>query len=533
MVIRLDWSDLDASTDGTDKIADEIANFLMQPRTEGGAALPAIAEMPIHIVGHSRGGSLAAEIAKQLGRRNVIVDQLTFLDPVSVGFSVLGQDFGDPPLRNFDNVVFSDDYFRQGGGGLLDPSGTPVAGTHLGDLNSIVQTNNAGSAHNAVTAYWVGTIGLDKQDGGDHPIFADWYGGGNPARDQTGFAHSRLGGATRPEDGVGPLGRGAAARRETGVRGTQWPAAVELKPRGGDTFAAGRDFTVLLRGGDRDDLARVSIFLDRDRNPYNGAGTLVGTAKMKGAVADHVYAVNAVGMSPGKYALAARLTDGDGQTRWFYGKSVRVTAAVPVGEVSGRTLTLTGGDGGERFSLERASDGVLRARIDNLAGDYDIPDIDRIEVLAGAGNDTLVVGDDVFTPIYAFGDAGNDSLTGGAGRDTLSGGAGKNFLIGGGGDDRLSGSGGHDTLWGGDGADRLYGNGGDDHFEGGGGVDRVFAGDGNDFAVGGGGADKLYGGGGKDTLIGGAGADLLNGNGGKDSTDADDDDTRISIEVLR
>jgi Ca2+-binding RTX toxin-like protein len=530
LVIRLDWSDQDTTTDGTDSVADEIADFLMQRRTT--KKLAPIAEMPIHIVGHSRGGSLAAEIAKRLGRRGVIVDQVTFLDPVSVGFEVLGQEFGDPPLRTYDNVVFADDYWRQGGG-ALDPNGKPVNGTAQGDLNNIVQTNNLGSAHNAVTAYYVGTVGLNKKDGGDHPILAGWYGGGNPARDKTGFAYSRIGGAARPAAGLGPLGRGKAARSGAGASGAQWPGAVELKPRGGDTFEAGRNFTLTLRGGDRDGQARVSLFLDADRNPYNGSGELVGTARMSGAVADRVYTANAVGVAPGKYALAARMTDSDGQTRWFYGKSVTITRGSPVGEISGQTLTLTGTAGNDTLSLQRVSDDVLRVWLGDRAGEYSPANINRIEVLAGAGDDLLSVSPDVAIPIYAFGDAGNDTLQGGAGRDTLTGGAGRNFMDGQGGDDRINGSGAPDTLWGGEGNDRMYGNGGDDRFEGGGGVDRAFGGDGNDYLVGGGSADKLYGEGGKDTLIGAAGADLLHGGGGIDTADNDPADTRVSIEVLQ
>jgi Ca2+-binding RTX toxin-like protein len=501
----------------------------MQRRTS--KKLAPLAELPIHLAGHSRGGSLVTEIAKNLGRRGVIVDQVTYLDPVPVGFEILGQDFGDPPLRSWDNVVYYDDYWRTDGESNFDPDGQAAEGAFNSRLD-VVQENSTISAHNAVTAYYVGTIDFEKSDGGDHPINDGWYGGENPDRNETGWAFSRLAStAGRAGSGLGPLGRGSAARRETGQSGLQWPGAVEVKPKGGTEFVSGQRFTVTLRGGDRDGQANVAFFLDDDRNPYNGAGTLIGTAKMNGAVADRNFGVTAA-IDPGRYALAAQMTDADGQTRWFYGKSVTIEEGPTIGVIEDRTLKINGSGGNDTISVGRATSDLIFATLNGFTANFPRADFDLIEILCGAGDDVLTGDATMPKPIYAFGDDGNDNLTGSGGNDTISGGAGKNVLDGSAGEDRLNGSGGRDALFGGEADDRLYGNGGDDSLDGGGGVDRLFGGPGNDILIGGGSNDKLYAEAGDDTLYGKAGGDILDGGDGNDSAENDDADDRVSIEVL-
>jgi hypothetical protein len=93
------------------------------------------------------------------------------------------------------------------------------------------------------------------------------------------------------------------------------------------------------------------------------------------------------------------------------------------------------------------------------------------------------------TPVFAYGNGGNDQLRGGDGNDHLDGGAGN---------DTLRGLGGHDTLIGGADNDNLSGHEGNDTLRGDGGADRLFGGDG---------VDWLYGGAGDDYLSGGAGFD--------------------------
>lgn len=101
-------------------------------------------------------------------------------------------------------------------------------------------------------------------------------------------------------------------------------------------------------------------------------------------------------------------------------------------------------------------------------------------VSGDAGNDRIVILNDVELPNGVNGGIGNDVIF-----DTGAG----NRLIGAEGNDRIEGNGGNDTLDGGPGNDRLYGGLGDDTLRGGAGNDLLDGGPGRDFLDGGGGND--------------------------------------------
>ena len=196
-------------------------------------------------------------------------------------------------------------------------------------------------------------------------------------------------------------------------------------------------------------------------------------------------------------------------------------------------------------------------------GDNDqFPDNDQDLVFGGAGNDTILTGDDDDT-IYGgdgddfidagidddlvYGDAGDDTIIGGQGEDVLYGGDGddliyggletdtfdlpdaidpapddnRDTIYGGAGNDTIYGRDDNDTLFGGDGDDLLYGGVDDDEIYGGAGDDEIYGGDGDDLIYGGDGEDTLFGGFGSDTFFGGNGGDVVIG--GEDPDDGDVD----------
>jgi Ca2+-binding RTX toxin-like protein len=536
LIIKLDWSSVSDGSYSTGDVAQVVAEYMLAKRTA--SALPPLVELPLHLMGHSRGASLVVELSRLFGRRGVTVDQVTFLDPHPVDGEddLFNADFGDARMRVYDNVVFADNYWRTDGNAQdFDPDGEPVNGSFDAELEQVEQ-NHFVSAHGAVTAYYVGTIDTDTSSGGDHPVLGSWYGGSNPDRDETGFAFSRIGAtASRPASGLGPALRGTATRSEAGLDGLQFPSATEVKPLGGVTsLSSGRRISVQLRAQLRGGAAAdVDFFLDNDRNPYNGAGPVVGHGTISGAMADRTYALShTLARSPGDYFLAVRLSAGGERDRWLYGPGLEVTEAVPVGTIESRILKLNGTSGKDFVSLSRTDGGDLLAQINDNTTVYDFADFERIEVLLGDGDDRFVSSDAVTTPTYAFGGDGRDVLSGGGGRDTLSGGASRNTMLGGAGDDRLNSSGAGDVMFGGADADRLYGNGGNDYMDGSGGIDRLFGGDGDDSMIGGFSNDKLYGDDGNDTLLGGSGRDIADGGPGTDSSEDDDNDLRTSIEEI-
>jgi len=72
IVIKLDWSSLavtlgNSTTDIADAVVPRLLSTSFIPEL-GGRSL---AEFPIHLVGHSRGGTVVSEIARLLGQRGV------------------------------------------------------------------------------------------------------------------------------------------------------------------------------------------------------------------------------------------------------------------------------------------------------------------------------------------------------------------------------------------------------------------------------------------------------------------------------
>ncbi|NBC95480.1 MAG: hypothetical protein GVY27_03880, partial [Deinococcus-Thermus bacterium] len=92
------------------------------------------------------------------------------------------------------------------------------------------------------------------------------------------------------------------------------------------------------------------------------------------------------------------------------------------------------------------------------------PENDRDTLSGGAGNDSVVGGDD---DDVIFGGSGDDTLDGGIDDDSISGGAGHDSVIGGSGDDTLDGGADADVVRGGAGDDVITGGQGHDLLEGG------------------------------------------------------------------
>lgn len=162
-------------------------------------------------------------------------------------------------------------------------------------------------------------------------------------------------------------------------------------------------------------------------------------------------------------------------------------------------------------------------------------------ISGGSGDDTIILGNYV-TPINPatgnpfdgpsiYGQAGNDTISGGASADFINGGYGNDTVYGndgndylsegyggpGGGNDLIRGGNGEDTIVGGAGDDRLFGDAGNDDIQDGEGKNLISGGTGNDRLTGGTGADRISGGEGNDTLSGGDGNNVLSGDAGDDS----------------
>ena len=485
IIVRVDWSDQKITP--TPVIAAAIANFsLTRQDVLGGHAL---VEQEISLAGPSRGASVMSNLAQAFGKREVWVDQVTYLDPVPVDFDLGGIDLGDGPIVVPENVVFADNYWRTDANPLTF-DGQPVSGAHNVNLNNTVGKDNDGDPHVGVAAYYIATI--DPTAPIVSPAKSSWFKGtpDAPARDQTGFVFSRIAQGARPADGLSENFGGTASRTNVNEKGTQWSNVRELSLVDRDTSVpAGKTIRVRFRFGDSDSASTVAIFLDKDQNPFNDNSV--------SRIARHTYRAIAnagarltgstVEASPGSYYVYAQIADRAGHVRYAYLPD-KLTLTTPTSSdkfasIKNGVLTANGTSGDDRIyaTTDGSSYAVTR---DDFTQVFSAAGIHGIVLSGGAGNDSLVLGVGMPGSVLNGGD-GNDTLIGSDGNDSLLGGPGRDRLTAGGGSDRLSGGGGNDFLDAGSGGDRLYGDAGND---------LLYAGRGNDYLVGGSGTDSSDGG---------------------------------------
>lgn len=203
----------------------------------------------------------------------------------------------------------------------------------------------------------------------------------------------------------------------------------------------------------------------------------------------------------------------------------------PTYELSNFYFTINGGDGHDTIQTAASADSYIGFELRGGTGNdrMQLPahlrplvgtSVDSNSAFGEAGDDTITGGDAAET---LDGGSGNDSVSGydgddflygGEGMDLLNGGGDQDVLDGGAGDDRLLGGGSNDSLFGSAGHDELIGNSGEDFLDGSDGQDTLDAGDGNDLLLGGSDSDLLVGGAGNDRFDGGDGEDFIATGGG-------------------
>jgi hypothetical protein len=207
IVIELDWSAVaDAITfeASTADIAALIRNCLTDSSFFPNLGRPA-AELPVHVIGHSRGGALVCQLADYLGKKGIWVNQVTMLDahPADNGIDDLLF-----PLNLHENVVFADNYVQE-----LDwPDGKRVNGSYprpawwipFFDLVGGYTFPTIASEHSDVHLWYYGSINLSTpiSDGSGGTITSGmrsdtgWWLTEEQSGAKTGHYFSRLRGGT-------------------------------------------------------------------------------------------------------------------------------------------------------------------------------------------------------------------------------------------------------------------------------------------------------------------------------------------------
>lgn len=339
ILIKLNWSTLSGlGGPSTLVIADAAARALTATNLIPALGGHALAELPLHLVGHSRGASVVAETARLLGADGIWVEHLTGLDPVPVA------SFGDPDMKLYENVLYADNYW-QNLGVFLDPQGQSLAGAYNRRLLNL--GGAAYSAHSDVHLWYHGTI--DPRT----PVTVDgatitaterqnWWQLPEQRGTNAGFRLSRIGGGDwlsnaepagpgngRISDGFNrnyDLGAGRTTNRFTlpAKRGV-WPSALLLTHTATNPIPAGESFTVTLQhqsGTNQATNVELRVFLDRDGNPWNGNETLIHEELIAGTGTNATAAVtrhirpDPARIVPGTWRMQVRLNC-NGKSRWL------------------------------------------------------------------------------------------------------------------------------------------------------------------------------------------------------------------------
>jgi hypothetical protein len=321
-------------------IGSVIANYMMNTPVDG----ITLASLPIHLLAVSRGSAICDAMAQTLGQSGVWVDQETYLDPDPIAAQ------GDPPTTLYDNVEFSDDYWRNDGSASQIGDGHPVAGAYNFNLYWIDSEGFTSTfEHLAPAAYYIGTIDQTLTDDGDGPILSSWYSDTPtmPARDDTGWIYSDLVGAPRPLSGVWAASGGTGTRTPAGQSGTQWGNISDLAVSSGGTVIDGNSIQASYLHEDRGGSDTVTFYLDSDRNPYDGFSSQIGTTTLAESASptNQTTTLSTVGVAPGTYWLCAQVTNSAGNTRYAY-EAINVPLTVEAaGSITGEVANDVKGTG--------------------------------------------------------------------------------------------------------------------------------------------------------------------------------------------
>ena len=307
IVVALDWGPLaDGNTFTTYQIATVVAAQLMNASFISELGGHALSELPIHLIGHSRGGSVMCQTSYLLGTNGVWVDHLTTLDPHPLNDPAFPLDWVlysavDAPCKTYQNVLFHDNCWEQIGSLVY---GEPVFGAYVRYLTALSggygNTSDSHWAHSNAHLWYHGTLDLDNpaSDGDPlNPIITSterstWWDSYENYGGNAGFLYSLIGRGDRMSSAQ-PEGDGHAIRdgyNQTwdlgaGVTGNRtllpsnynaWPDVIKLNLTSAVSAQQGTNITTKIAyqwAQPGSSNAALSFYLDNDFNPLNSNQT--------------------------------------------------------------------------------------------------------------------------------------------------------------------------------------------------------------------------------------------------------------------
>jgi len=354
IIVKLDWSQM-AGGGGSGSynlstyvVANIASTVLLQTNAISDLGGHALAEFPLHLIGHSRGGSLVSELSRRLGTNGVWVDHLTTLDPHPVNNDGNSEIFfpTDASASNTcATVLFCDDYWQHLGDGLFTPNGESVAGAYVRQMTNL--SGGYSSSHSDAHLWYHGTIDWNTPTSDTEATITNaerqaWWISSEQRGTNTGFLYSLIGGGDRLsfQQPMGPgtrairdgynqmwdLGAGIANNRAAlATNNGTWPSLIRFNRTDTNQLAYGQALGVRFYyqwARPPASNALVSFYLDDDQNPLNSNSQFIGqltvpatgTGVNSVTTAFSIYPTNA---TPGTHTLFALMTAG-GRSRYLY-----------------------------------------------------------------------------------------------------------------------------------------------------------------------------------------------------------------------
>jgi hypothetical protein len=314
IIILLDWGPVAGGNSyNTAQVAAAVLPFLTATNSLAELGGRALVSWPLHLIGHSRGGSLVCELGRLLGEQGVWVDHITTLDAHPLnndGFNDFIYSATDVAVKTCENVLFADSYWQSTSfvRGLAVPGAYARRQTNF----SGGYTDSLSGPHSDVHLWYHATIaGESPVSDGEVSISAAnralWFGpleqlGTNAGYQftlrETGDRQSAAqpGGTTsnRVRDGYNQrfdFGLGATNNRTIlATNAGHWPNPIRFEllvtnPVPAEATLTARIWYQWARPASSN-LA-VAVLLDADTNPYNGneqpliSGSASGTGTLQ------------------------------------------------------------------------------------------------------------------------------------------------------------------------------------------------------------------------------------------------------------
>ncbi|EEF57338.1 hypothetical protein [Pedosphaera parvula] len=348
--ILLDWSQFSSGTSSnTTQIANAVVPALLQTNFFPELGGHSVVEFPIHLIGHSRGGSVISEISRLLGAQGIWVDQQTTLDPHPLnndGFAEPILSAVDASVKAYANVLYADNYYQTISSLVRGESITGAYNRKLTNLSGgYGNTGTLAPEHSNVHLWYHGTVETNTPSSDTEASITSternsWWTANESHGAAGGFLYSLIGGGNRlgtnepAGSGLGQIrsgfnsalniGSGLGARTALPSNNGFWPNALKFNLltnapfRPGDTVP----FRFYYQCG-VSSSADVRVYVDVDSNPYNinqkqiVQFQVAGTGISSISFTNISTILNGASINPGTYAVYARISDGS-RTRYLY-----------------------------------------------------------------------------------------------------------------------------------------------------------------------------------------------------------------------